>query len=182
MKAWSKSLAAMALTLCQGWVWAALDIDEAAPQFTAQAATAGVISRYSLSEELKKGPVVLYFFPMSFSADCSVEAHNFAEAIEQYRALGATVIGVSNDSIETLNKFSVSECRSKFAVAADTSQSIMKSYDAVLGMVTAYANRTSFVIATDGRILYIYSNMSPDLHVANTLAALRQWAAAKQKP
>lgn len=162
--------------------FAALKLGEQAPDFTAQASLGGKVFQFQLSAALKQGPVVLYFYPAAFTPGCTVEAHNFAEATDQFQALGATVIGVSNDTIETLNKFSVSECRSKFAVAADTSQSIMKSYDAVLGMVTAYASRTSYVITPDGKILYVYSHMNPDQHVANTLAALRQWAASRQRP
>lgn len=163
-------------------VFAALKVGDPAPDFTTQASLGGKVFQFQLTASLKQGPVVLYFYPAAFTPGCTVEAHNFAEAIDQFRALGATVIGVSNDSIETLNKFSVSECRSKFAVAADTSQSIMKSYDAVLGIVTSYANRTSYVIAPEGKIIYVYTNMSPDQHVANALAALRQWAAARQRP
>lgn len=177
-----RSWFALLLMLVAMPVFAALKVGDPAPDFTTQASLGGKVFQFQLSASLKQGPVVLYFYPAAFTPGCTVEAHNFAEAIDQFRALGATVIGVSNDSIETLNKFSVSECRSKFAVAADTSQSIMKSYDAVLGIVTAYANRTSYVIAPEGRIIYVYTNMSPDQHVANTLAALRQWAAARQRP
>src|SRR5450830_1534960 len=132
------------------------------------------------SAALKKGPVVLYFYPAAFTTGCTIEAHLFAEAIDRYKALGATVIGVSNDKIETLNKFSVSECRSKFAVAADTDQKIMKSYDAVMNSKSDYASRTSYVIAPDKTIIYEFSSMSPDKHVENTLQALQQWAAKKK--
>ena len=161
-------------------VFAALKVGDEAPDFSAQASLGGKVFQFQLSASLKQGPVVLYFYPAAFTSGCTVEAHNFAEATDKFRALGATVIGVSNDSIETLNKFSVSECRSKFAVAADTSQSIMKSYDSVLANVTAYANRTSYVITPDRRIYYAYTDMSPAQHVENTLTALRQWSAAKQ--
>ncbi|MBV8062884.1 MAG: redoxin domain-containing protein, partial [Nevskia sp.] len=102
-------------------------------------------------------------------------------AMDQYKALGATVIGVSHDDIDKLNKFSVSECRSKFAVAADADQSIMKAYDSVLGAHPQYADRTSYVITPDGRIAYTYSEMKPDQHVANTLAALKEWKAKQNK-
>jgi peroxiredoxin len=92
------------------------------------------------------------------------------------------VIGVSHDEIETLKKFSVSECRNKFAVAADTDQKIMKSYDAVLDKKPEYANRTSYVIAPDGTILYTYTNLDPSDHVKNTMAAVEKWKAALPKP
>jgi len=119
--------------------------------------------------------VVLYFFPLAFSTDCSIEAHNFAEAIEDYRALGASVIGVSRDDIETQKKFSVSECRGKFAVAADADQSIMKSYDAVLFFRSDYANRVSFVISPEGKVIYQYNSLNPAKHVENTMRALKSW-------
>ncbi len=98
---------------------AALPVGSDAPAFTTQASLGGKVFDFKLSDALKKGPVVLYFYPAAFSKGCTIEAHDFAEAIDKYQALGATVIGISADDIETLNKFSVSECRSKFAVASD---------------------------------------------------------------
>jgi peroxiredoxin Q/BCP len=162
-------------------VLAALVPGDRAPDFTAQASLGGKVFTFSLAEALKKGPVVLYFYPAAFTTGCTIEAHDFAEATDAYRALGATVIGVSHDDIETLNRFSVSECRSKFAVAADTDQSIMKSYDAVYARNPAYADRVSYVIAPDGRIVYAYTSMNPERHVANTLDALRRWSAQRPK-
>src|SRR5512139_1742641 len=98
---------------------AALKPGEKAPDFSAQASLGGSVFAFSLADALKRGPVVLYFYPAAFTEGCTIEAHDFAEATDAYRALGATVIGVSHDNIDTLKKFSVSECRSKFAVAAD---------------------------------------------------------------
>src|SRR5439155_21040202 len=114
-----------------------------APNFTAEAALSGSVYRYSLAESLRKGPVVLYFFAAAYSEGCSVEAHYFAEAIAQFNALGATVVGVSGDDIETLTKFSVQACQSKFPVASDQTQSVMKSFDAVMQTRPDYANRIS---------------------------------------
>ena len=147
-----------------------------APDFTTQATLAGKPFRFSLAEALKTGPVVLYFYPAAFTHGCTIEAHEFAEATEKFKALGATVIGVSHDSIDTLNKFSVSECRNKFAVASDADQKIAKAYDATL-LMTSYSNRTSYVIAPTGKILYAYTALSPDKHVENTMAAVTQWKA-----
>ncbi|PFH10654.1 peroxiredoxin [Collimonas sp. PA-H2] len=161
--------------------FAALKAGDQAPAFTTQASLGGKVFSYSLADELKKGPVVLYFYPAAFTKGCTIEAHMFAEAVDKYKALGATVIGVSADNIDTLNKFSVSECRSKFAVAADTDQKIMKSYDSVLLSKTSYADRVSYVIAPNGSIVYEYSSMDPDKHVANTLQALEQWTAKQKK-
>lgn len=148
-----------------------------APDFTLQATQGGNVFTFSLAAALKKGPVVLYFYPAAFTAGCTVEAHEFADAIDQYKALGATVIGVSHDPLDKLQKFSVSECRSKFAVAADTNQTVMKEYDAVLPQHPQYANRTSYVIAPDGTIVYTYTSLDPALHVTNTLTALKAWEA-----
>ena len=121
--------------------YAALDVGDAAPNFTAQAALGGKVYRFTLADSLAKGPVVLYFFPAAFSVGCSLEAHEFAEAITKFEALGATVIGVSSDDIDTLGKFSVQACQGKFPVASDNTQSIMKSYDAVMALRPDYANR-----------------------------------------
>jgi len=159
-------------------VLAALPDGAAAPDFTTQASLAGKEFRFALADALKKGPVVLYFYPAAFTPGCTVEAHEFAEATAQFQQLGATVIGVSHDPIDKLDKFSVSECRNKFAVASDADGAIMKAYDAVLLGHPQYANRTSYVIAPDGKILYSYTAMNPDQHVANTLAAVRKWRAA----
>ena len=154
---------------------AALNVGTKAPNFTLQATRGGKVFTFNLADALKKGPVVLYFYPAAFTPGCTIEAHDFADAIGKYKALGATVIGVSHDPLAKLQKFSVSECRSKFAVAADTNQSVMKSYDAVLAQAPQLANRTSYVIAPNGTILYTYTSLNPDKHVANTLAALNAW-------
>jgi peroxiredoxin len=148
-----------------------------APDFTTQATLAGKPFTFSLASALKTGPVVLYFYPAAFTPGCTVEAHEFAEATDKFKALGATVIGVSHDPIDTLNKFSVTECRNKFAVASDADQAITKSYDAVLGIKPEYANRTSYVIAPTGTIIYAYTDLNPDKHVENTMAAVQQWEA-----
>ena len=154
---------------------AALTVGQKAPDFNLQASLGGKVYPFSLAEALKKGPVVLYFYPAAFTTGCTIEAHDFADAIPEYQKLGATVIGVSHDDIETLKKFSVSECRSKFAVAGDTDGSVIKAYDVVMPTHPQYANRTSFVIAPNGTIIYTYTNLHPDQHVANTLAALKAW-------
>ena len=159
---------------------AALGTGDRAPEFETRATLGGKEFSYRLSAALKAGPVVLYFYPAAFTKGCTREAHDFAEAMDQYKALGASVIGVSSDKIETLDRFSVSECRSKFPVASDSDGRIMQAYDVVLLKITGYANRTSYVIAPDGRIIYRYTDMNPDKHVANTLDALRQWAADKK--
>lgn len=159
---------------------AALKPGDLAPDFTAEASIGGRVFTFSLAAALKKGPVVLYFYPAAFTTGCTIEAHDFAEATAEYHKLGATVIGVSHDDIDTLERFSISECRSKFAVAADTDQHIMKAYDAVLKLAPRYANRTSYVIAPDGHILYEYTSLDPDQHVANTINALRRWLHSKR--
>ncbi|HTU83211.1 MAG TPA: peroxiredoxin [Candidatus Acidoferrales bacterium] len=166
---------AVALAATAGIAAAALQDGTKAPDFTLQAAQGGQTFTFSLADALKKGPVVLYFYPAAFTKGCTIEAHDFADAIDRYKAYGATVIGVSHDPIDKLQKFSVSECRSKFAVAADTDQTVEKEYDAILPQDSQYANRTSYVIAPDGTILYSYTNLDPSLHVQNTLDALKVW-------
>jgi len=158
-------------------LYAALAPGAQAPDFTTQASLAGKPFSFSLADALKSGPVVLYFYPAAFTPGCTIEAHNFAEATDKFKALGATVIGVSHDSIDTLNKFSVSDCRNKFAVASDATQKITKEYDAVLAIKPEYANRTSYVIAPNGKIIYEYTALDPDGHVEKTLAAVQKWKA-----
>lgn len=173
-----KRLAVCALvlgSLAAGPALAALADGTPAPDFTAQASMGGKEFTFSLADALKKGPVVLYFYPAAFTPGCTVEAHDFADAMDKFEALGATVIGVSHDPIDKLDKFSVSECRSKFPVAADPDETIIKSYDAVLAQKPEYANRTSYVIAPDGKILTSYTSLNPDKHVETMLAAVQKW-------
>ncbi|HTX06908.1 MAG TPA: peroxiredoxin [Steroidobacteraceae bacterium] len=160
---------------------AALPNGTMAPDFTAEASLGGNTYTFSLADALKKGPVVLYFYPAAFTPGCTIEAHDFAAAMHEFKALGATVIGVSHDGIAKLQRFSVSECRKKFPVASDASGEIMKEYDAVLPKHPEYANRTSYVIAPDGKILYSYTNLNPAEHVANTMAVVRRWDKAHKR-
>jgi len=161
--------------------YAALDVGDAAPNFTASAALGGKVFKFNLADSLAKGPVVLYFFPAAFSVGCSIEAHEFAESIPKFEALGATVIGVSSDDIATLGKFSVQACQGKFPVASDETQAVMKSYDAVMALKPDYANRVSYVIAPNGKVLYNYQSLNPSRHVEKTLAALKDWSQTKAK-
>ena len=160
---------------------AALKPGAEAPKFTTQASMGGKVFTFDLAKELKKGPVVLYFYPAAFTPGCTIEAHEFADAADDFKKLHATVIGVSRDDIDKLNKFSVSECRSKFPVAADGDGKITASYDAALKLPPnvmggrEVANRTSYVIAPDGKVIYEYTSLDPSKHVANTMDAVKGW-------
>lgn len=157
--------------------FAQLKPGDKAPMFKAQASLGGKQFTFSLPEALKKGPVVVYFYPKAFTSGCTAEAHDFAEAMPKFSALGASVIGISSDDIATLDKFSTSECRSKFPVAADKDQRIMTAYDAVMMGIMPYANRTSYVVTPDGRIAYEYTALDSSDHVKNTLGAVSRWKA-----
>jgi peroxiredoxin Q/BCP len=158
---------------------AALKLGATAPDFTATATQGGNEFGFNLADSLKKGPVVLYFYPAAFTSGCTEEAHEFADAMPQFAALGATVIGVSQDGIQKLTKFSVSECRSKFPVASDADGHISKEYDAVLSGMLGYSSRTSYVIAPDGHVLAAYTAMDPSGHVGTTMAAVKAWKDGK---
>jgi peroxiredoxin Q/BCP len=147
-------ITAVATALIAVPAFAALPDGTKAPDFSTDASLAGKSFKFSLQDALKKGPVVLYFYPAAFTP---------------------TVIGVSHDPIEKLNQFSVSECRNKFAVASDADGSVMKNYDAILPAKPEYANRTSYVIAPTGVIIYSYTDLKPDKHVENTMAAVKKW-------
>ena len=152
---------------------AALKVGQPAPDFTARATLGGKEFTFSLRQALKEGPVVVYFYPAAFTQGCTVEAHEFAAAMPDFKAAGASVIGVSADGIETLNRFSTSECQSKFPVASDANRSIMSSYDAKMPLL-GFAKRTSYVIGQDGKLRFAYTDMDPDGHISGTLAAVRQ--------
>jgi len=153
---------------------AALKPGDTAPLFTTEAAVGGKQMPLVLADALKKGPVVLYFFPKSFTSGCTLEAHLFAQATDKFAALGATVVGVSHDDIATQLKFSKEECRDKFAVAADPQSEIIKSYDAKMA-VLPYSDRISYVISPDDKILYTYSSLDPADHVNRTMKAVQDW-------
>ena len=159
--------------------WAALDPGDPAPDFTVQVATDGKQAPFVLTQALQRGPVVLYFYPKSFTRGCTIEAHLFAEAAESFASAGATLIGMSADTIDTQLEFSSKECRDKFPVAADPNLTVIKAYDALrtrpLANGETVSDRISYVIAPTGKIVYSYVDSAPEKHVDNTLAVVRQW-------
>ena len=153
-----------------------------APDFTAQGASAGQPFTVKLSTALKKGPVVLYFFPAAFTSGCNAEAHAFAEALPDFTKAGATVIGMTAGNVDQLAKFSSEHCAGKFAVAA-ASPAVIKGYDVLLkkpdGTPTTITSRTSFVIAPNGKVLFAHTDMNPADHVRLTLEAVRKYGQSK---
>jgi len=177
-------IAAAALTaLAASPAVAALKVGEQAPEFSAPGYQGGKPLEFDLDKALKKGPVVLYFFPAAHTSGCNLEAHLFADAIDKFHAQGATVIGVTAGNIDQLAAFSseTEHCSGKFPVASDPNAAIAKKYEATLAMRPGWSDRTSYVIAPSGKILLAYSNLKPDQHVAETLAAVTQWRAAHSK-
>jgi len=150
----------------------ALPVGAKAPDFTTRGALGGKIFTLTLSHQLKKGAVVLYFFPAAFTPGCTAEAREFAEKADEFKKAGATVIGLSADPVDTLAKFSVEECRNKFAVAS-AGPKIIADYDVALPLRIGLTNRTSYVIAPTGRIVYVHSALSYAEHVQNTLEAVK---------
>lgn len=161
---------------------AALQQGAKAPDFTLNAAQAGKEFSLSLKQTLRNGPVVLYFFPAAFTPGCTVEAHLFAEANGQFNQLGARVVGVTAGNIHRVAEFSRSECRDKFAVAADPGAKIAAKYDATIQGPDGkpLSNRTSYVIAPNGTILLSYTDSKPEAHIEKTLAAVRAWNAKRR--
>jgi peroxiredoxin len=176
-------------------VLAALRTGERAPEFSAKASLAGKAFDFSLKEALKKGPVVVYFYPSAFTGGCNIEAHTFAENKEKFDALGASIIGVSQDSIARLNAFSADPqyCAGKIAVASDADGAIAKAYGLTAmgarpGMKDtrgveidhAFTERTTFVVTRDGKIAATLSSnddkISPAQHVEKSLEAVKQIA------
>lgn len=167
--------AALSLALAPLAAHAELAVGATAPDFTTQGALGGKPLPVSLKALLAKGAVVLYFYPKAFTPGCTLEAHAFAEASAEFAKAGATVVGMSNDSIESLEKFSTLECRDKFTVAS-AGPDVIKAYDVKLvadGKDTGLASRTSYVITPDGRIAFAHTDMDWRSHVEQTLALVK---------
>jgi len=174
---------------------AALREGDAAPDFKAPASLAGKAFSYSLAEALKKGPVVVYFYPSAYTGGCNIQAHTFAENAEQFAHAGASIIGVSLDSITRLNDFSADPqyCAGKVPVASDADGRIARAYDLAVTDATpgrkdtrgqqidhARTERTTFVVTPDGRIAGTVGGVAPDANVQQALALVRKLAGAKK--
>jgi len=162
---------------------AALPVGAKAPDFETRGALGGKVFTLKLSQELKKGPVVLYFFPAAFTPGCTAETKEFADMSDEFKKHGATVIGMSADPVDKLAQFSTEVCRSKFAVAS-AGPKVISGYDVALKSDNpAFAgktDRTSYVISQTGRVVYVHSAMGYQEHVKNTLAAVKSLETAKK--
>jgi len=176
----AKTLTVTGMLLLGGAVTAeaALPVGAKAPDFKLQAALAGDTSTFSLKDALKKGPVVLYFFPAAFTSGCTQEAHEFAEATDSFQKLHATIVGVTAGNADRVAEFSKVECRNKFAVAADPGAKVAATYDSLMQGNPVISDRISYVIAPDGKILLSYADRDPHAHIEKTLAAVQAWSAA----
>lgn len=172
-------VSAIALSFSAISAHAALPVGAQAPDFELQGALGGKPLTFSLQKTLQKGPVVLYFFPAAFSAGCTIEAHAFAEASDSFNKLGATVVGVTAGNTEQVSDFSKLECRDKFAVAADPGAKVAAEYKTLMEMKgKTLSDRTSYVIAPDGKILLSYTDRNPETHIQKTLDTVKQYDAA----
>jgi peroxiredoxin len=184
----------LAMSLISLPAFAALKAGDTAPQFNAQASLAGKTFNYSLKKALKKGPVVVYFYPSSFTGGCNLEAHTFAVNVDQFKAAGASIIGVSLDSIARLNDFSKDPeyCAGKFPTASDAGGKIAKSFDLKVADARpgakdtrgvdidhGFAERTTFVVTPDGKIADTIGGLAPAENVDKTLAAVQALTSGK---
>ena len=187
--------AVLAVATLAAPAYAGLPVGAAAPDFSATAAIGGKTFDFKLSEALKKGPVVVYFFPAAFTPGCTIETNKFAEASAEFAAAGATLIGVTGgaasppvagkkqdyfnaaDHIDLLIKFSAEHCRDKFPIGA-ISPATAKAYDVPSEMKEGWSDRTSFVIAPDGKVLLSFTDPKAGDHVSKSLAAVKAWKAA----
>jgi peroxiredoxin len=151
---------------------AALKVGDKAPDFATTGAVGGKEFKLHLAEQLKHGPVVLYFFPKAFTSGCTAEAHAFSASIDDFKKAGAQVVGMSADNLATLHDFSTKECRSAFPVATATPE-IQKEYDVAWAAHPGITTRTSYVIDKTGKIVMVHDDLDFSQHVAKTLAAVR---------
>ena len=170
-----KLLLGLALAALAAPASAALPVGSKAPDFVTTGALGGKPFQLHLKRELRKGPVVLYFYPKAFTKGCTLEARAFSEAMPEFRKAGARVIGLSADDLPTLRRFSIEECRGNFPVAT-ASPATIKAYDVampVVNRVRTMSNRTSYVIGRDGRITFVHSDLDWSRHVETALAAVK---------
>lgn len=162
----------LAIAACSIPTSAALPVGAKAPDIRTMGALGGKSFRLHLADQLRHGPVVLYFYPKAFTQGCTLEAKAFADAMPEFRKAGARVIGLSADDLPTLKRFSTEACRSAFPVAA-ASPATIRAYDVVLKSKPELSDRTSYVIAPDQRIVMVHSDLDWKDHVAKTLAAVK---------
>jgi len=188
----STALLALTATVAQ----AALKEGDTAPDFKAQASLAGKAFNFSLKEALKKGPIVVYFYPSAYTNGCNIQAHTFAVNYDKFKAAGATVVGVSQDNISRLNDFSADPeyCAGKVAVASDEDGKISKAYDLSVrdaapgrkdsrgqDLNHAFTERTTFVLTSDGRIAATLGGLAPAANVEKALETVQQLAGSRGK-
>jgi thioredoxin-dependent peroxiredoxin len=180
-------------------VLAALKTGESAPDFSTKASLAGKEFQFSLKDALKKGPVVVYFYPSAYTQGCNAQAHAFAESKEKFEAAGASIIGVSRNTIAQLNQFSADPeyCAGKFPVASDADGRISSSYNLnkvqlpagfkdTKGNVIDHdaTERTTFVVTPNGRVAAVFSSaedkLSPTEHVNRSLAKVQELKAGQK--
>jgi peroxiredoxin Q/BCP len=174
--------------------FAALKASDTAPNFSAEASLAGKAFQYSLADALKKGTVIVYFYPSAFTGGCNIQAHTFAQNIDKFSAAGASIIGVSLDDIKRLNDFSADPqyCAGKIPVASDQNGAIAKSYDLKISGPMAgvkdsrgieiehgFTERTTFIVTPDGKIAATVGGMSPAENVNRALEVVQQLSAKK---
>ena len=187
------ALAFAVATFRAGTAVAALKSGDAAPDFSAQASLAGKAFAFSLADARRKGPVVVYFYPSAFTQGCNVQAHEFAVKMDRFKAAGATVIGVSLDDIARLNAFSADPayCAGKVPVASDADGKIAAAYNLKIApeehgfkdtrgveVGHGFAERTTFIVTTDGKIATTIGGLAPNVNVEHALAEVERLAAA----
>ncbi len=196
----NKPLAAALLALSATWLalpaQAALKEGDAVPEFKLQASQAGKPFSYALKDALKKGPVVVYFYPSAFTNGCNVQAHLFAENVEKFAAAGATIVGVSLDSIARLNEFSADPqfCAGKIPVASDADGKVARAFDLPITEIPAgrkdtrgveidhaRTDRTTFIVTPDGRVAATVGGVAPDANVQKALEIVQQLSAGKAR-
>lgn len=173
---------------------AALNQGDTAPDFTTQASLNGKAFTFSLKDALKKGPVVVYFYPSAYTGGCNLQARTFAVNKEKFDAVGASIVGVSMDSIARLNDFSADPeyCAGKIAVASDEKGDIAKSYQLTIRPASetakdsrgiaidhGFTERTTFIVTPDGKVAATVGGVTPVENVEQSLAAVEKLKAAK---
>ena len=125
------------------------------------------------SSSLLGKPSVIYFYPKDNTAGCTAQACSFRDQYEDFKDLGAAVIGISSDSVSSHQKFA-KQYKLPFVLLSDASKKVRKLFGVPTGMFGLIPGRVTYVADKEGIIKMIFDSMMPKNHISNALKAIKK--------